>query len=642
MKDVVHKDVSCNFNNKHSSESGLKISEDTSVILQTTSNQANDSVITFKRTLNCYQNIKPCFVKLDTHAVQNWKILNHGKTMGNDQSSKHSILVDHNVSGVSKHMSIKPSSVVLCNNVCKNWKEKNEKNINDFTDVMNETNALRLDFRHNLSKTNLCHNTNIDNAMSDRSRNKAYLIKDSFIKMERLKVEKLVEDKVTVLNEKKKYVVSSTPIGKHKRPSAYPLLLSPIGSVQDRQKSRYENSAIIMKEDAMDMFLKQKDSSCSLITSECHKIDITNMQEQQTEVLSRSQNPTATDFAVKAEITSSNEDIYSALTQKFSARSNIRTEFPHFLNISAATNRSRSLFSDTIYSCDHSTEDVIGNNIKKKCITDTLQNKSVEILNMTASLPLSADLNLKQKKELVIDDICTDIRLVCETSSEIGFPVKTEISEDLNNTEHMRQACKNQEKRNTEMNSMKTVCKNLKNDTLDDSKHSSLSKNPDKLHRDTVNIHELLTKLQDPIRITRRMRYSKWYPNVSRTSKSLINRSTLSNNKVLDYIAVDDVPNFPSTANNLEYSANVINSSVDYSKLHDEAIQQRDSNDINMQLQRSVFLKPGKCWTRSLSILSNVNPESDLDKLCIGKGKKWRHSVRDILDMQKQGNIYIG
>ncbi|XP_074111357.1 haspin [Cotesia typhae] len=50
-----------------------------------------------------------------------------------------------------------------------------------------------------------------------------------------------------------------------------------------------------------------------------------------------------------------------------------------------------------------------------------------------------------------------------------------------------------------------------------------------------------------------------------------------------------------------------------------------------------LYLKPGKSWARSLSILNNIRKEEDLDLISTGnKGKKWRQSVRNVLSMQRQ------
>ncbi|XP_011309153.1 uncharacterized protein [Fopius arisanus] len=54
---------------------------------------------------------------------------------------------------------------------------------------------------------------------------------------------------------------------------------------------------------------------------------------------------------------------------------------------------------------------------------------------------------------------------------------------------------------------------------------------------------------------------------------------------------------------------------------------------------KSVFLKPGKSWARSLSILNHLRKEEDLEAMAAGKGKNWRQSVANLLNMQSQGII---
>ncbi|XP_014469958.1 PREDICTED: uncharacterized protein LOC106741972 [Dinoponera quadriceps] len=491
LKDADHKDILYNYNNKQLPQSVFKINEDTTITSQTTSSQADDSTAIFKHTLN-HKKIKPCCVKLNTHAIQNWHILNQEKTLRNKRNIKHSykrtsqankdtfkihditlpsISIDHNVSETSKHIRIKSCSIAL-SDVYKNWKEEDGKNRKDSTDVINETNVSYLVPRQNLSKIVSCSNNDIDSEISSGERNKTYLMKDNFVKVERLKTEELIEKKMKVLNEKEKYMAFSTPIGKRIKQSAYPIL-SPIKGIRDTLNSRYENLITIEKENVpIEIFPGRKDSTRSF-TSECYKIDIRNMQKQQTQVSSSFQKLTE---LVKAETILSSKDMHSALIQQYNTKNDKITEVPLSLNISSSTDRSRSLFDDTSHNYNRSTQDIIGNDIQKQCAMDAVENMSVV------------------------------------------------------------------------------------------------------------------------------------------------------------YAVTGDCSNIPSIASNFEHSRN-------YPKLLDDTTHQRYSNDIDMQVQRSVFLKPGKCWARSLSILNNVNPESNLDKLCTGKGKKWRHSVRDILDMQKQGTF---
>ncbi|XP_008559839.1 uncharacterized protein LOC103580019 [Microplitis demolitor] len=64
-----------------------------------------------------------------------------------------------------------------------------------------------------------------------------------------------------------------------------------------------------------------------------------------------------------------------------------------------------------------------------------------------------------------------------------------------------------------------------------------------------------------------------------------------------------------------------------------------DEDDKNDDA-KVLYLKPGKSWARSLSILNNIRKEEDLDSMSTGnKGKKWRQSVRNVLSMQRQSVV---
>ncbi|KAG5314766.1 HASP kinase, partial [Acromyrmex insinuator] len=180
----------------------------------------------------------------------------------------------------------------------------------------------------------------------------------------------------------------------------------------------------------------------------------------------------------------------------------------------------------------------------------------------------------------------------------------------------------------TEINIIEAIHESLKDKTTNINKHSLFDKSQDNINMDA---RVLLTRLHDPIRIGRRMQYPKWHLSMSNISDSVNNEAVQSNNEV-HYITIDkDLSNVQST-HNFEHSKN-----ANLSRDHFESFMTQPYSDTNEQMDQSVFLKPGKYWARSLSILNNINDESNLDKLSIGKGKKWRYSVRNILDMQKQG-----
>lgn len=65
-----------------------------------------------------------------------------------------------------------------------------------------------------------------------------------------------------------------------------------------------------------------------------------------------------------------------------------------------------------------------------------------------------------------------------------------------------------------------------------------------------------------------------------------------------------------------------------------EIDEENDDNNCKV-----VYLKPGKQWARSLSILNQINnKKQDINKMGFGKGKKWRQSVADVYNMQNEHN----
>lgn len=71
-------------------------------------------------------------------------------------------------------------------------------------------------------------------------------------------------------------------------------------------------------------------------------------------------------------------------------------------------------------------------------------------------------------------------------------------------------------------------------------------------------------------------------------------------------------------------------------------VEKLNSSQPEMIRKQSLFLKPGKEWTRSLSILNNIQNGLDLELLSAGKGKNWRNSVQSILNMQQESkNVNI-
>lgn len=133
------------------------------------------------------------------------------------------------------------------------------------------------------------------------------------------------------------------------------------------------------------------------------------------------------------------------------------------------------------------------------------------------------------------------------------------------------------------------------------------------------DVHVSLEKLQDPIRVSKRKKYTKWdldLMTIAENCNSIKKKKERHSEKINnDRQTILQQQKLSVLENIIEQSTNV--------------------------MEKPVYLKPGKSWRRSLSILNNVQTKSNLDKLSIGKGKKWRYSVQDVLNMQKQGNYVI-
>lgn len=635
LKDALYKNgISCDNNYECLHQDISKIDKRA---LQNKSIRTNDFIADLKYITNYQQIIKPCFVKLNACAVQNYisnreniaksnqDILHNAKFLHTDtlQNVKdvsetqniisRSVSTESNDFGNFNHMSVKQCSVILHDNIVKDWNIlKSKRNMKNIINIKDKSNISHL-VSHNSSKNILNCNKNIVLA-SYKTKKRKHLIKNSYVKVEKLKIGKFVKKNDTIA-EKEQNIVSSTPIGKRiKSSSKVPLVIfSPINSnICDKLHLNQEYSLVIAKKDVSNIDRK---NSCSLI-SECYKLNSADIQKQ-TQVLLSQKAEMSTDIAIKNEITSY-KDNNVVTTQKYETECNIETEIPYSVNMSiVSTNQSRSLFDDIIY--NHS-KDIDKNNIEEKYFSDASKFLKINTVNSSVNL---------EQKQLLSDE-------QADTSSQYISPSKV-CERDLDNAMHTRQKYDNefQENYDTRINAVETIHENLKDKTTNINKHNILNENQDNIN--IIDTRVLLTRLQDSVRVGRRIQYPKWHLDMSNISNILNNETTQSNNEISRIATDKDFLNVQSVYN-FEYSKNVINSSLDHSESFNGTTQY---NSSNQQIEKSIFLKPGKYWARSLSILSNINDGSDLDKLSIGKGKKWRHSVRDILDMQKRGNFYI-
>ncbi|XP_011705185.1 PREDICTED: uncharacterized protein LOC105460437 isoform X2 [Wasmannia auropunctata] len=631
--------ATCN-SNERLHQNVLKI--DKTVVSQNESIRTSDFIANFKQIANYQQIIKPCFVKLNTCTVQNY-ILNCEKTVENKQDILHnakflytdtlqpnkniskiqntisqSIPTEYNEFEDFTHSSVKQCSVVtLCNNVKDYVKLKSKRNTIDTIKIEGKSDESHLVFHAGPFEMTPNCNKSIKFAPYDKKKYKD-LIKDSFVKVERLKIKEFAKVNSKVSNEKKQNIVCSTPLGKRVKPSS--VLFSPINTnICDKLYWSQECSLVTSaKENISNIDLEDSHSLITML--EYHKLD-KDIHEQKTQSLLLSQkSQMSIHSVVKDDVTSCKEVL---VTQKYDTKvDNVETKIPYSLNMSIVSNdQSRSLFDDTTYSINHSAKSINGDNIKKKNSSDVLACKFIKMNTVESSV----DLCLKQN-QLLSDNKQTD------ASSQYKLPSKVSVFRDLDNM-HMKQKYEFQENyhTNTNINTVEANRENFKNKNVNISKHNLLSGSQENINIDT----HVLTRLQDPIRIGRRIQYPKWHLSMSNISDSVNNGTTQSNNEVFRYVTTDKNFSNVQSVGNSEYSKNVINLS------HSESFNGTTQlyNTTNKQMEKSVFLKPGKYWARSLSILNNINDESNLDKLSIGKGKKWRRSVKDILDMQKQGVV---
>lgn len=127
---------------------------------------------------------------------------------------------------------------------------------------------------------------------------------------------------------------------------------------------------------------------------------------------------------------------------------------------------------------------------------------------------------------------------------------------------------------------------------------------------------ETLSRLTDPVRITERRKNYKNY------------ESRLSGINEYDNMHSDETEVLTPAFKDVAILSDVA-----------EEDSLTEDTSFTEQVPKQLFLKPGKSWARSLSILTNIHCENDVDKFSVGKGKQWRNSVISILDMQNEGNI---
>ncbi|XP_076766925.1 haspin [Xylocopa sonorina] len=278
-----------------------------------------------------------------------------------------------------------------------------------------------------------------------------------------------------------------------------------------------------------------------------------------------------------------NDTLEKSVLMQECAIINVRRRIQH-LNFSIDTDGSPSLFNDSIKS------------IRK----DIIKLSKKLILGMSTDTKASFD---KTEKEILEKST----QFVTVTSNALSGDIEQKLEADK---------IDDPSKDKTDL-----IDKNVSN------RDNSLS-----LHNSFVNYEEnlsipspyvLLKEIEDLFGVTKRRKYSKW-------------------NNCLDNSVHNDVSNSISGGKEIlrEKIYKSQQTTLAQKKLSClESIAENSTNNAVVAVEKPVYLKPGKSWSRSLTILNSIQNELNLDKLSVGKGKKWRHSVQDILNMQKQGII---
>ncbi|XP_047363350.1 uncharacterized protein LOC124954438 isoform X3 [Vespa velutina] len=167
-------------------------------------------------------------------------------------------------------------------------------------------------------------------------------------------------------------------------------------------------------------------------------------------------------------------------------------------------------------------------------------------------------------------------------------------------------------------------------DTIEERSHGkSMDENQSQFNmNETINF---FTRLKHSVKVTERKQPDRkrnfYLSNICENENDITQYSTCEmsqyNKKVNDYILNQD-----PTKNVTNTSVNIITQCDEPNLLITEQIPSLSG--------KFIFLKPGKSWTRSLSILHNFQNGLNLNRTSTEKGKRWRHSVKDILDMQKK------
>ncbi|XP_071861051.1 haspin isoform X1 [Bombus fervidus] len=440
------------------------------------------------------------------------------------------------------------------------------------------------------------------------------------------------------LRKKCENVFSSTPNGKPVRSNAHLISLSPIpvkyfeklkdSTMLSSNISFNENNEILLKSKLIsddlyketNIIKKYKDehksSSYLANTSNFSKYNFDqfeNIDKKDIDSLiklSYSENCDQKEFLTKRDsvqnvprnrIEKNNISNKSVLTEELI--SNVKID-KHILRFSNDANMSRSLFDDTNGSIQTPLGNDIGvNDVVKISINNLVTNEKSTVLNNErhsdfVKLNKTSTANINTDKKVTFDKSQEELPA---TSVPIKLTKSDSSSDDKNND-----------------------IANVDGKILS-SRDSVLSINHSSVDSSIKcgESHVVLKQLQDSIRVTKRKKYTKWDLDLVNITEDCDNSTELKKKQI----------HLEKTNTERE----MILSRKELSVL--ENITEECTNNVHRVVGEPVYLKPGKSWIRSLSILHNLQTEFNLDKLSVGKGKKWRYSVQDILNMQTQGII---
>ena len=534
-----------------------------------------------------------------------------------------------------KDWKMKPCSVVLDGSNAIGWKNKTNGIKNNSSEEAQ---------KHILENYKLSDHFEITKVSVNNLKRDTVNMKHCFVKLENLEVAPNV--KLFTFGRKHKNVISSTPVGRSVRSLAHSISLSPIpfgcpeklnkpATCTDNISISANNECTSMEKIKLPMICLANINvnKCSLNQSEkfdgrstdslaihCTSNNIHDHRDQLAKVTSEGPLDSVTNISA-AEMRDDVAGVSSAPTQECIISNTV--EKKHHLNFSADVDRSRSMFGDTNENVQASLSSVeAANNVVEVSsiilISDESNNGSDNNMSSNSiTLSKKSILNINNNE---VDTVCNKVKEV--ELDEMLSPVKSMILETESGDVEFKLTTKTVDlKCNSARNIIdETDSRFSRNKAL--SAGNSFASNDE--NRNATELCSVLKQLQDPFRVTkRRKRYCKWELDLASISEG------------------NDVDN--QSKKDQTHSKRLRESRR--TKLPKNALQSLENitemsiNDTFVKIEKPIYLKPGKCWARSLSILNSIQNEFNLDELSIGKGKNWRYSVQDVLNMQKQGVI---